>query len=82
MEAATVRAIHNAAQEETRALRAIEPGGDEANDAAALALVLSLAGRVRALQAATVALATPSVSAVATAASQLAIRCDHCHPKC
>ena len=59
MEAATVRAIHNAAQEETRALRAIEPGGDEANDAAALALVLSLAGRVRALQAATVALAPP-----------------------
>ena len=59
MEAATVRAIHNAAQEETRALRAIEPGGDEANDAAALALVLSLAGRVRALQATTVALAPP-----------------------
>jgi hypothetical protein len=59
MEAATVRAIHNAAQEETRALRALEPGGDEANDAAALALVVSLAGRVRALQAATVALAPP-----------------------
>ena len=48
MDAAVVRALHNQAQEETKALRALEPGSG--GDGGDLSLILSLAGRIRALQ--------------------------------
>lgn len=56
MDAAVVRQLHNQAQEETKALRALEPGGSGDAEGAALALILSLASRIRALQTAVVEL--------------------------
>ena len=42
-----MRSLHNQAAEDAKALRGLEPGGDEPK---ALRLILSLAGRIRALQ--------------------------------
>ena len=56
MDGAVCRNLHTKAQEETKALRALEPGGVGDDEGTALALILSLAGRIRALQAAVVEL--------------------------